>query len=96
MSARLKNVSDHALPVGAREIEVHFIKALTQSTRITSPYSHWLLENALPDLTARHIASLPFESPRVMTHDGRRESNNSSRVYFTTRSEEHTSELQSH
>jgi hypothetical protein len=84
MSARLKDVSDNALPVGARDIEIHFIKALTQSIRITSPYNHWLLENTLPDLTARHIASLPFEAPKAMTHDGRRESNNSSRIYFTT------------
>jgi hypothetical protein len=60
-----------------------FLDAVRRSTRYTSPYRHWLLQEAFPETLARNLASLPFPAPEAMTHDGRRESNNAKRVYFT-------------
>ena len=65
------------------EIESAFIHALDRSTRISYPYHHWLLDHALPGSVTYELATLPFEAPTAMIHDGRRESNNSKRVYFT-------------
>ena len=67
----------------AQDIEICFGEALHHATRFTSPYRHWVLDHALPNTIAQSIASLPFEAPTAMTYDGRRESNNSKRVYFT-------------
>ena len=63
-------------------IESSFISALKSARRIMSPYRHWLLDNTLPKIIAHDLASLPFDPPMAMKHDGRRESNNSKRVYF--------------
>jgi hypothetical protein len=78
----LHNISrDDSLSL-SRLIESSFISALKHARVIISPYRHWLLENSLPNIVAHDLASLPFEAPSAMTHDGRRESNNSKRIYF--------------
>ena len=79
----LSMVPSHSADPSSLDIEDTFITALARSKRLKSPYHHWLLEEALPDTIADEIAALPFEAPREMTHDGKRESNNSKRVYFT-------------
>lgn len=61
----------------------HFVDSLMHATHIAQPYDYWLLENALPQASVDAIASLPFAPPTGAVFDGRRESNNSSRVYFT-------------
>ena len=61
----------------------HFMACLNAATLVEQPYNHWLLDNALPESAARAIAELPFAPPSGAIFDGRRESNNSSRVYFT-------------
>lgn len=57
--------------------------ALARAEHITWPYSYWLLEDVLPERVCDQIAALPFAPPQAPVHDGRREANNSSRVYFT-------------
>ena len=81
MSSR--HAVQHKSLTDKEDIELGFKRALDQSTRFASPYRHWLLDHALPDGVARALATLPFEAPSAMTHDGRRESNNSKRLYFT-------------
>lgn len=82
MPALHQKSQDHNVNSLVYEIENYFIRALNQSQRLASPYRHWLLEHALPTSIAHGLATLPFETPETMTHDGRRESNNSKRVYF--------------
>ncbi|MEZ5818363.1 MAG: 2OG-Fe(II) oxygenase [Hyphomicrobiaceae bacterium] len=60
-----------------------FLTCLANSDRRTSPYRYWLLTDALPAETVDGIASLPFSPPSGASFDGRRETNNSTRVYFS-------------
>ena len=60
-----------------------FLDALAQADHRRQPYDYWLLANALPERVCEAIAALPFAPPAEPTFDGRRESNNSTRVYFS-------------
>ena len=59
------------------------LDALRRVDHHREPYDFWLLEDVLPESVCDGIASLPFAPPQAPTHDGRRESNNSTRVYFS-------------
>ena len=61
----------------------HFLACLDAATMGKTPYNHWFLDDVLPENVARGIADLPFAPPSGAIFDGRRESNNSTRVYFT-------------
>jgi hypothetical protein len=61
----------------------HFLTCLSRAERQTWPFKYWLLESALPDDVVDGIAGLPFAPPAAAAFDGRRESNNSTRVYFS-------------
>lgn len=60
-----------------------FLACLATSRRMTAPFRYWLLEEALPSATIEGIAALPFAPPAIRAFDGRRETNNSTRVYFS-------------
>lgn len=70
-------------------IKETFIQALIDAKVHTYPYRHWLLNNTLPEATARQIAALPFPAPDLMVHDGRRETNNAKRIYFNPENQQH-------
>lgn len=59
-----------------------FLYAFAHARHERWPFDYWLIEEALPDPTIEDIAKLPFDVPSGLTFDGRRESNNSTRVYF--------------
>ncbi|MGB9151671.1 MAG: 2OG-Fe(II) oxygenase [Alphaproteobacteria bacterium] len=61
----------------------HFLGCLEKATHINAPYDYWLLENVLPVGMINAIANLPFPPPRNPLFNGRRESNNSTRIYFS-------------
>ena len=48
----------------------------------TEPYKHWILENFLPEDTARALSVLPFQAPDLHGVSGKRELHNDSRQYF--------------
>ena len=62
---------------------VSFLACLARADHRTQPYDHWMLASALPASVCRAIASLPVAPPNAPTFDGRRESNNSTRFYFS-------------
>ena len=64
-------------------IATHFTHALDRSTRSDTPYPHWLLTDALPDGTCRAILALPVPPPEIGDTEGRRETNNSTRVFVS-------------
>ena len=66
----------------ANEIAACFVRSFLLSDEKAYPYRHWLMRHALPDPFARLLAALPFPAPDRMTHDGRRETNNTKRIYF--------------
>lgn len=49
----------------------------------TAPYRHWLLEDALPVAMAKGLANLPVPVASVGDTKGRRETNNSTRVFLS-------------
>lgn len=69
-------------PHGSSSGAKHFLNCLAHSNHIRTPYDYWLLQDALPKGMAEAIADLPFAPPAGAVFNGRRESNNSTRVYF--------------
>jgi hypothetical protein len=60
-----------------------FLSALRRAEHRRQPFDYWLLQDMLPDDVCDEIAALPFPPPAKPVFDGRRESNNSTRVYVT-------------
>ncbi len=63
------------------EIAAHFAQALARSRCVARPYRHWQLDGAFPPGTCEAIAELPF-APAAGDTLGRRETHNSTRVFF--------------
>ena len=61
----------------------HFLACLEHVNHVKQPYDYWLLDNIMPGNMIDEIAALPFPPPENPVFSGRRESNNSTRVYFT-------------
>jgi len=59
------------------------LAALRNSDHRQKPFDYWLLEDILPDAVRDAIAELPFSPPDDTIFDGRRETNNTKRIYFT-------------
>lgn len=60
-----------------------FHACLGTCDHVTWPFDHWLLTNALPEGFCEAITALPFAPPEDSVFNGRRETNNSTRIYFT-------------
>ena len=74
---------DPAGQTGADGVAQSFLACLASARHETRPFDYWLLENPLPDGCCEAIANLPFPPPEGTTFNGRRETNNAVRVYFT-------------
>ncbi len=59
-----------------------FTGCLDRSVRETSPYRHWLLQGAMPEPICAAIDVLPYAPPPIADTLGRRETNNSTRLFF--------------
>jgi hypothetical protein len=81
MAAKSKAAPRRA--AAAPSVEKHLITALEHAHRVKTPFDYWLLQDVLPKKMIDGIASLPFPPPKNPVFNGRRESNNSTRVYFT-------------
>ncbi len=64
-------------------VGANFLSCLERADHRRTPFEYWLLERALPDTVVDSIAALPYAPPSETNFDGRRESNNSTRVYFS-------------
>ena len=60
-----------------------FLACLERAVHVVQPFDHWLLKNPLPNGFCDVITSLPFSPPQDSVFNGKRETNNSTRVYFT-------------
>ena len=78
-TAQLKPESEIELNTVAQT----FLACLERADHVAQPFDHWLLKNPLPGGFCDAIASLPFAPPQDSVFNGRRETNNSTRVYFT-------------
>jgi hypothetical protein len=59
-----------------------FIKCLDGSRHVREPFDYWLLADALPERLVDGVVALPFAPPAGALLNGKREANNSARVYF--------------
>ncbi len=53
-----------------------------------SPFRHWLLRQALPHDVAQDIAALPVPAPEIDDTQGRRETHNATRWFFSRENQE--------
>lgn len=72
-----------ALQASRNPVAEAFLACLARSRHETWPYDHWLLTDALPSAEVDAVAALPVPPPSGQTYNGRRETNNSTRIYFT-------------
>jgi hypothetical protein len=68
---------------GAAEIGGAVVRALDRAARQDAPFRHWLLADALPEATAHALADLPFAPPEIGDTEGRRETHNATRRFFS-------------
>ena len=67
----------------AAAIRETFIRCLDNSRAASEPYRHWLLDNVFPEDVCQAIRSLPLDPPPVGDTEGKRETHNSTRTFFT-------------
>lgn len=77
-------VAAQAAALESNPVADSFLSSLSRSRHIASPYDYWLLEGPLPDEDVTAIAALPFAPPADAVFNGRRETNNATRVYFNS------------
>lgn len=65
-----------------------FLISLSNANRRSWPFTYWLLDTPIPDDCCDAIAALPFEPPKGVVFNGKRETNNATRVYFTSENQE--------
>ena len=68
--------------VEAQTISESLIASFDRSYFGASPYRHWLPEGLLPTDACEVLDALPVEPPRIDDTRGRRETHNSSRLFF--------------
>ncbi len=67
---------------GADPVAARFLSCLDRSEAATYPYRHWLLDRVLPEDTCAAIDALPVTPPAIGDTRGKRETHNSSRLFF--------------
>jgi len=72
---------DQIIPLNATAES--FLKSLERAAHISSPFDYWLLTDPLPDTVCDAITELPVTVPEGLVFNGRRETNNTSRVHFS-------------
>lgn len=60
-----------------------FLACLRQARHKTKPFDYWLLENALPTEDVDAIVALSVAPPQGLVLNGKRETNNALRFFFT-------------
>ncbi len=68
---------------GTSPVAETFLRCLGGARHENSPFDYWLLNEALPPGDLAAVVDLPFAPPESSVFDGKRETNNSTRVFFT-------------
>ncbi|MFN3622909.1 MAG: 2OG-Fe(II) oxygenase [Hyphomicrobium sp.] len=72
------------MPVLAKtSVADQFLDCLARSRHATQPFDYWLLDGALPEEDIDAVVNLPFAPPGADGFNGRRETNNSARTFFS-------------
>ncbi len=65
-----------------------FLDCLSHARHVAAPFDHWLIGGALPEQDMAAVEALPFPPPEGAVFDGKRETNNSVRVFFNRENQE--------
>lgn len=57
--------------------------AFAEARRDDRPYTHWSLVSVLPETAARAVTALPFAPARIGDTQGKRDTHNSTRIFFS-------------
>jgi hypothetical protein len=60
-----------------------FARSLAAAQRSEAPFRHWLVEDVLPEEACAAIRALPFAPPPIVDTKGKRETHNSTRLFFS-------------
>lgn len=66
----------------SRDVAETVLRALMTAESPRAPFPHWLLRDILPASVAAGVTALPFDPPAFGDTLGRRETHNSTRVFF--------------
>jgi hypothetical protein len=66
------------------QIAAQFLNSLTTSRRADAPYPHWFLSDILPETDCDAIDAIDVTAPVIEDTQGRRETHNSTRLFFGT------------
>ncbi len=69
-------------PAAAAAHRRRLLASLAAAEQAETPYRHWLLANLLSEDVCDDLAMLPLPEPEAETFDGRRETNNQTRVFL--------------
>ena len=67
----------------ALTIQKTFLASLESCRAGREPYAHWLLEDVFPAEVSEAVAALPFDPPAIEDTEGKRETHNQTRVFFS-------------
>lgn len=67
----------------AAQLSRRFARSLGRAAERDQPFRHWLLREILPRPLCEAVAALPFLPPQIRDTLGRRETHNSTRVFFS-------------
>lgn len=70
-------------PSDAAAARSAFFACMDHARHVSQPFDYWLLHDVLPPSMIDALVKLPFPKMENPVFDGRRESNNASRVYFS-------------
>ena len=65
-----------------------FLSCLEHSRHVTQPFYYWLLEDVLPEADVDAVEALPIAPPQDTEFNGRRETNNATRMFFNAEAQE--------
>ncbi len=68
----------------ATQLSGRFARSLGRAAEHDQPFRHWLLRDILPRSLCEAVAALPIRPPQIRDTLGRRETHNSTRVFFST------------
>jgi hypothetical protein len=71
------------------DIKSHFLRRLDGCEVGTAPYRHWLLAGVFPEAVSIAMRDLPNAPADIGDTEGRRETNNENRVFFSANSRAH-------
>ena len=74
--------------VAATTVADAFLGCLARSRHVTKPFDYWLLKDILPTVDVEALLALPLSAPDNPVFNGRRETNNAQRIFFTAENQQ--------